>query len=96
MSNVISNKSNMMQYFYQCFSSLLLVNDLKLIPPPPQRKKPSDAPTQCFCHCFSLLFDKDLTLDFSSPQHKKASYAPVFISVDLINFVRPRTYLHFH
>ena len=76
MSNVISNKGNMRQYFCQCSISLLLVNDLRLIPPL-QRKKPSDAPTQFLFHCFSVLFVKDLKLNFSPPPNRKKLPTPL-------------------
>ena len=70
----------MRQYFCQCSVSPLLVNDLKLIPPP--TKKTFQRPYTIFFDCFSLLFAKDLKLDFTPPpQQKKASYAPVYVIV---------------
>ena len=58
MFNGISNKSNMRQYFCQCFD-LLPVNDLKLISLPPlRRKKAVRRSCTIFFHSFSLLFVK--------------------------------------
>ena len=59
----------------QCFN-LLLVNYLKLISSPPFNEKKLPTPLHSFFHSFTILFVKDLKLDFSpsSPSPTKKSF----------------------
>ena len=75
MFNVITYKSNTGQYFCQCFS-LLLGNDLKLIPPPLfQRKKPLDASLYNFFFIVLVFFLSKTQNQILAPPNKKTFYA---------------------
>ena len=77
MFSVLSNKSNMRQYFCQNFLGLLLVNDLNFPLPPSPTKKTFGHPCTIFFffHCFSLSFCQKFKIKFHPLQQKKASYA---------------------
>ena len=78
MFSVISYKSNMRQYFCQCFIGVLLLNDLKLIflslTP---TKKTCDTPTQFF-FIVLVFFCQRFKIRFQLPNREKLPTALLF------------------